>query len=209
MADKRLDQTTNASAVAAADNIPFVTAAGVTSYVTGDELAASGPFSSRYKPLASDRVWVPGTAFATTLGSSVVGTLGNGSTGLARTTAMLFDASVTESAVTFVAVPPQWATAEVKIWWSNAGAGAGDVVWRVELLNVINATDTNVVGASGENLTATAPAQYVTAVAQVISSVSLTAGATLRVAVRRTATDAADTLANDAGLLGIELVRVS
>ena len=45
MADKRLDQTTNASAVAAADNIPFVTAAGVTSYVTGDELAASGPFS--------------------------------------------------------------------------------------------------------------------------------------------------------------------
>ena len=64
MADKRLDQTTNASAVAAADNIPFVTAAGVTSYVTGDEMAASGPFSSRYAsstafPSGAFTAWTP------------------------------------------------------------------------------------------------------------------------------------------------------
>ena len=57
---KRFDQTTNATAVAAADQIPFITAAGVTSYATGDEFAASGPFSSRYAPLPGQwTAWTP------------------------------------------------------------------------------------------------------------------------------------------------------
>lgn len=210
MADKRLDQTTNASAVAAADNIPFVTAAGVTSYVTGDELAASGPFSSRYKPLASDSIWIPASAFSAVVGSPTLGNLGAATDWTRITPAFLFDASAGESATAYQYVPPSWASFNVFVWWSNAGTGSGDVAWQVYWAAFADAENTDTAGGTSNLLTVAAPARYVTKRTQAgASAVTATAGEIVRIVVHRSGSAGGDTLANDAGLIGVELVRVS
>lgn len=205
MADKRLDQTTNASAVAAADNIPFVTAAGVTSYVTGDEMAASGPFSSRYvSKTEDDRLWIPAMNLRQTTGAPVMSQLGS-------TPVWVFDANTAQGVVASCLTPDFWASCHVDYWWTNAGAGAGDVVWYLSTNSYSDGdllTQADTVRNGGTAYTA--PASEVVEVTRVTSSaMSLTAGELLRLFVYRTATSGSDTLANECALLGVELVRAS
>lgn len=209
MADKRLDQTTNASAVAAADNIPFVTAAGVTSYVTGDELAASAPFSSRYKPLASDRRFLQPGVFETTVGTPTKGTLGNATSGVRRIGAILFPASGDTVIVGTFMWPVGWSTATAHLWWSNAGAGAGAVYWFVTVDEFADGESTDKTGTTILNAAVTAPAQYVALRTNLGSAFSGTTGEVVRFTVQRAGDVAGDTLGNNCGLLGIELVRAS
>ena len=70
-------------------------------------------------------------------------------------------------------------------------------------------TDTTDAGDVDSSYTVTAPAQYVAKRSAGPTSVSNTVGEVRRVSVIRSANEAADTLANDAGLIGVELVRVS
>lgn len=205
---KRFDQTTNAASVAATDNVPFITAGGVTSYVTGDELAASTSFSSRYKALASDRIWMPAQELFATSGSAVMGTLGNASSGTNRTPAMLFDAASFEFAVGVFVMPPGWSTFSTHLWWSNAGAGTGDVSW-VHYNDQFSSGDTSDAAPTGTFVTPTAPLQYVLLRTSFSGTTSATAGQLVRVTIMRNGPSGTDTLANDAGLVAIELVRAS
>lgn len=204
MADKRLDQTTNASAVAAADNIPFVTAAGVTSYVTGDELAASGPFSSRYVPLTSDVVWIPAGAFAVTAGSPSIAAY---ATSVVSWTAVLYDASSAEYAGSNAWLPAHWNTFHIDLYWTNPSSGSGDVVWTTIYRSFGDGDATGVT--SGGNDTVTAPAEDVLKVSRLETSISPTRGRPLFFVIGRLASDAADTLGNDAAVIGVALVRAT
>lgn len=202
MADKRLDQTTNASAVAAADNIPFVTAAGVTSYVTGDEMAASGPFSSRYVPTSGDKFFVPAAAFGPVYQSPSLTTVaGNQS-------AWFLDPSTDEWIGSGVYVPSWWSTYHVDIVWTINASASGDV--RLGLLCDSSADGENLSsGTTSNTLNFTAPAQYVVKHSRILTSSTLALGQTLAMSVYRDGANAADTLTVDCAILGVLFVRAS
>src|SRR5690606_29941290 len=79
--------------------------------------------------LKTARLWGPANLFTAVAGSPALGTLGDGSATTNRQSVMLFDASATEVAAANFQVPQDWATFDVYLWWSNAGAGSGNVVW--------------------------------------------------------------------------------
>lgn len=211
MADKRLDQTTNASAVAAADNIPFVTAAGVTSYVTGDELAASGPFSSRYKPLASDSVFIPANDLHATTGTASMGTLGNATNAYSRAPVRVFVSAGDTITWAWAEMPLGWATFDIYVWWSNAGTGSGNVRFACNANAFAdNETTDSDASTSATFSTVVAPARYITKRSKLNgSAIAADSGELLRVLVMRNGSSGADTLTNDIGVVGVELVRVS
>lgn len=176
-----------------------------------DLRAAAGnmsAFDSRYMPL--DKLWLPAGQFDILAGSPSTGTLGNATLSTNRQPVWLLDQSSVETVGTSVLQPANWATFDVYVWWSNAGAGAGDVVWQYNLATFANAetTDSNV--PSGHSGTFTAPLQYVAQRDKLSTSArNASPGEILKVAISRVASVAGDTLANDCGLIGVELVRVS
>lgn len=105
-------------------------------------------------------------------------------------------------------MPPQWwATFDVDLYWSNAGAGSGDVTWRARSAFI---TDGDTVAVpSGTSTDATAPAQNVAEVTTILSGVTLTAGELLQLFIQRVGGSGTDTLGNDAALLGVMLRQVS
>lgn len=204
MADKRLDQTTNASAVAAADNIPFVTAAGVTSYVTGDEMAASGPFSSRYAPTSGDTVWVGAASMALQTGSP-------SQSNTVRFPNWLFDQSVEEIVGYSVYLPQWWSSYHVDLYWTNESLQSGNVRWQLGY--GFNGDGESIDGATnsyGATTNIAAPSYRVLKVSRLTSSpISLVTGEILAGFVYRIANNAGDTLAGDAAVLGVLFTRAS
>jgi hypothetical protein len=180
----------------------------VPKYITADELAQGSQFSGRYKPLANDRLWVPAQTFAIISGCAF-GILNTGASAFERTEVLLFDASTAEIASCLVATPPSWSTFNLYVWWTNAGAGSGDVVWAPSVLNFGDTESTASVSWSGTTTTGTAPLINITEVTQMTGTFSASSSKVCRINLRRTAADVADTLTNDAGLIGIELVRAS
>jgi hypothetical protein len=180
----------------------------VSKSITADELAQGSQFSGRYKPLASDSIFIPATQFFGSVGSPTLLTVGNASTGANRVVAWLFDAASNETISTTTIIPPGWASLSVHLWWSNAGAGAGDVVWYFyhDLFADGDDTDTNTLVTASA---VAAPLQYVAKRQAFSGTVSVTAGQLLKTAIFRFASDATDTLANDAAVIGLELVRAS
>lgn len=251
---KRFDQTTNATAVAATDNVPFITAAGVTSYVTGTELAASAPltdafwpnsttalagsgladadripvldgstpkyieagevaqasqFTSRYKPLASDVVGLSHGAMSAIVGSPSLGVVEAVGDTTLRQAAWLLDSGAFEGVSGELAIPPSWATVDVYGWFANAGAGSGDIVTSFRMKKLADGVTT--VGADtglASGLTLTVGAQSIAKRLSLLSGVSVTAGI-YKVTMCRDGANGADTLGNDVGLLGVEIVRAS
>lgn len=176
-----------------------------------DLRAAAGnmsAFDSRYKPLASDRLWLSAQEFSISVNTPSLGDLGSAGAGNQRTTAWLFDSGVAEAVGGFFMMPVGWATADMFVWWSNAGAGAGDVVWSFGTLTLVNTTNSDAAGTLSSS-TITAPAQYVVKRSAGPTAITATAGQVVRLMLRREGANAADTLGNDAGLLGVELVRAS
>jgi hypothetical protein len=180
----------------------------VSKSITADELAQGSQFSGRYKPLASDRLWIPAGALVVIEGSPSYGILGSPSFTSQKQDCVLLDASSVEVVAATTLVPPGWATFDLYYWWSNAGAGSGDVRWRIASMSFADAATTES-GDIDNSYTVTAPAQYVAKRSTGATGVSVTAGNIRRVTVMRLANDAADTLGNDAGLIGLELVRAS
>lgn len=180
----------------------------VSKKITADELAQMPQLSSRYKPLASDTVWIPGVDLRPTLNTPSVGTLGNATFTVYRQDVLLFDHDTDENATLTTFVPPGWTTVNLYLWWSNAGAGAGGVAWRHNRLVLADAVTTDD-GVASVTTVATAPAQYVAKRTTLASSVAVTANAPFRLVIGRNSQDAGDTLTNDAGVIGVEIVRAS
>lgn len=145
-----------------------------------------------------DRVVIPASAF-TTLG----GTPAQGAVNVLA--ALLFDAAAVEEAGTVATVPAIWATFDIMLWWTNAGAGGGNVVWRADHA-VTNAggTLTRVINAA---VTLSAPAQGVVRLDTLKADVARVDFPLVHVNAVRIGSDAADTLLNDAALIAVELRR--
>ena len=147
-------------------------------------------------------LWIPAASFA----------LGSGSPSLAPYTsvfwmAWLFDAASEEGIATTAYIPTGWSTLDIDLWWTNAGAGSGDVRWDPRTNNF---GDTETISSpAGSQSNVTAPAQNVMKVSTVRSGVTCTAGELSAIYLGREAANVADTLANDVAVFGIRLRKAS
>lgn len=124
--------------------------------------------------------------------------------------AMAFDAAAVEKAVATIDVPSAWLTFRIDAVWTNLAGGAGNVVWATEVRFHGDTDDFDAVAADTETMAAVAaPAQDVTKVTVVGTTVTRTASKFVTVHIERTGTSGSDTLANDAGLIGLNLVRLT
>lgn len=135
-------------------------------------------------------------------GSSVLGTVGAG-----WWTARLYDPATGQGADAVITIPSGWATVDVDVWWTNAGAGAGNVVWDCRLQ--AKADGAAMTGPTYTPVTIAAPAQDVTKKSTLRTGVAVTAGGLLLVNLNRAAADAADTLGNNAGVMAIAVRKAS
>lgn len=129
-------------------------------------------------------------------------------------TVWLFDAAGSEGVVVTFGrgeIPPNWLTYSVEILWANTAATAGNVVWQIGSAAPRGEGDTVTVDV---NTTTAAVAAGTTAVVirTPVSGTHNVPTATdplgfLRVI--RLGADAGDTLGNDAGLLGLRLLRAT
>lgn len=147
--------------------------------------------------LGSDR-------FEVNSGSPVIGAIAGG-----RRNAWLFDSSADEIIGTELAIPPGWTRVRIELGWVNAGAGSGDVVWGLNIGKFSPGESLNASDQINRNLTGTAGAQDVLVVTtqfdQDITTPTGSGFAFLR--VRRSGTDVADTLGNDAGLVYVRIYK--
>jgi hypothetical protein len=123
---------------------------------------------------------------------------------------MMFDAAGTEIAETWVLVPKGWEGATPTVVWVNAGAGSGDVVWRVQALARVSGESINAVDDTGDSSgdAFTAGSQDVVTVSTLGTDLTaLDQGDYMSLRVSRLGAEGTDTLGNDAGLIGVKLVR--
>lgn len=114
-----------------------------------------------------------------------------------------FDAAADEIIAGSAKVPDYAKQADVYVWWTNLGAGAGDVVWSLNYNTFADGDDSDVADA-GLAATVTAPAQdFIKRTSLGIATV--VGGEFLSLRMSRTGTDVADTLGNDAGVMFIEI----
>lgn len=122
------------------------------------------------------------------------------------------DAAAEESVTAFIDIPEHWATYHIDLLWANSGAGAGDVSWRVDNGNV-EPGGSITSGNLNTAVTATAGAVDVLMSTRLKSNQGApTAGASSGVGalrIVRQAADAADTLPNDASIVGLRLTKAS
>lgn len=131
-----------------------------------------------------------------------------GVVGGSRRPAFLFDASSQEFIANWFKVPKHWAGFNAAVHWVNAGSGSGDVVWAVlgkefAVTETLNVADDQV----SADTTTTAGAQDIVTTTSLALTFTCTPNEFFSLRVRRTAAAVADTLGNDAGLIGIRLAR--
>jgi hypothetical protein len=122
--------------------------------------------------------------------------------------AWLLDAATVEGVGAVGMVPTSWATVGVDIWWTNAGAGSGNVRWEVFFDDKADAA-TLATHTADHDAAIAAPSQNVLKKSVVVASHAVVPGELFNVMVRRDAADGADTLANDAALLAVVVRRVT
>lgn len=144
------------------------------------------------------RLWVPGARFTANTGTPVLNADG----------LLLFDAAAVERGATTIVLPAWWLTCSVVLHWANAGAGTGAVKWSFRY-DFIDAGQT--IGTYTTMLLAGTTAGAVNVVVEQTQTGSITniADAVMLCQVERAATDALDTLANDAGLIGVEFLQLT
>jgi hypothetical protein len=117
--------------------------------------------------------------------------------------AIAYDKDATEATASSFTVPHDYASGlVVQLVWTNLGAGSGNVVWRVGLNNQGDGGTAS--SLSTADSVAAAPVQHVwkyTASGVTFPNAAV-AGQHVLLSCGRLATDAADTLANDAGFVG-------
>lgn len=122
----------------------------------------------------------------------------------ARWRAWLLDAASTEQVTGYLLIPAAWATINVTLWWYNAGVNSGDVVFRAVQLSE-PAGDALNASVATMDLTGTAGAQDVLVKSTFGSTFTPISGELAAIAIQRQGGAAADTLANDAGLLAVDI----
>lgn len=132
-----------------------------------------------------------------------------GSSNADRVNVFLLDAAATEDLGYSEVVPPEWQTVSVTLVWANSAASVGDVRWTVTW-TVAGDSESGVTQTGTSSATDAAPATAAPLKYTLTApSIAVAPGKVLVVRVRRSATDAADTLANDAGLVGAIITKVS
>lgn len=152
---------------------------------------------------SSDQIFIPADAFSATAGSPAMATVAGG-----RYRAMHFDAASQETVACCVDLPSHVAAVSVAIFWTNAGAGSGNVVWSISLDRAGDGETlaASAGGGSSGNTTIAAPSQDVLKVSTLISSVGADETKLLNIRVTRVAADGSDTLGNDAAVLGVRIL---
>ena len=153
----------------------------------------------------TDSIFIPMKEFTAVSGTPAITLAGGG-----RRNVLAFDAASLETADAFIQIPTGWESIAVEVIWANLGAGSGDVVWRVQgLARTAGETLDTADNTGGAGTTITAGAQNIVMVSAMSGNLDLiNENYYLSVRVSRLGTDAGDTLANDAGLIGITLTRV-
>lgn len=162
---------------------------------------------------------VPGTQYATVppilLNAKDLQSIGGspalgwvGSSNADRTNVYLLDPASIEDVGCQVMLPASWSAFKVTVIWANTASSAGDVRWTIGYTFAgsgdNSTTQTGTGSATGTAPATSGPLAYTT----VLSSVTAVSGKLLILRVRRAATDVLDTLAVDAGLVGVLLERV-
>jgi hypothetical protein len=105
--------------------------------------------------------------------------------------------------------PPHWSTYHLDVKWTIVAAITGDVMLRWDTMALGNGANANGAPISGVPVTVTAPAQFITKISRVASSVAVDPGAENFTRLIRLGNDAADTLAGVAAVLGLAYTRAS
>ena len=123
---------------------------------------------------------------------------------------MLFDPAASETAICPISVPPGADFVDVDLWWTNGGAGSGNVVWTLYQARAfvdgvaLNVSDFN----DPVAVIVAAPAQHVLKKTRIRTRLPTFGASVLRLALNRNGTDVADTLdANDAAAVAIVATR--
>ncbi len=159
-----------------------------------------------YQTLGDSQIFVTAPAFAGIGGSPTFAGIGGG-----RWAGLVFDAASQEIVAAAIEIPPSWTTLTVELYWTNGGAGSGNVVWALQL---DRAGDGETLAASGGggasgDLTIAAPAQDVLKVSTMVTDQACDQTKLLNLRLIRQAANVADTLGNDAAALGIRLRRTN
>lgn len=164
-------------------------------YTTAVELAAAIP--------SAVPVWIGAGAMGTITGSPSLSGVGG-----PRYPAWLLDAAVEESVAATWDMPAGWATVHIDLYWTNAGAGSGNVQWDIRCDNVADGGTMSSAGTSAAAAVA-APAQDVLKVTRIHTGLALTSTNLINCRVIRDGANVADTLANDAGVIGVLITKAS
>lgn len=148
-------------------------------------------------------LWIPANLFMNSSGTPTFAAVGSP----ARWPMWLMDAAATEIIAATTMVPSSFANVKIELYWTNAGAGSGDVVWRASLDSKADAGTLANPSTLADN-TITAPAQTVLKVSTLVASQAVDATKVLDFEIIRIGGNAADTLANDAGVIGVLLTSV-
>lgn len=151
-------------------------------------------------------VWVSAGAMGLTSGSPSLADVGGD-----IAPAWLMDAAGTEIVAGSLYVPPSWTTASFKMYWTNAGAGAGDVVWSASYTDGLADGDSIATGEATllGDTAVTAPAESVLDIYTLNAGIAVTASQALSFRIARKGANVADTLVNDAGIVGVLIQRVT
>jgi len=155
--------------------------------------------------VGNDLIWLPVPVWRGTVGSPAISDSAQGQSAK-RISSWELDASTAEAITTTCQLPPAWGAFSLDVYWANSGAEAGDVVWSPQHYQVGAGTDMGASETIGDNVVATAGLVSVCVVTTVLTGVAITANV-LRIELLRNATNAADTLANDCGVIGCMVRR--
>lgn len=146
-------------------------------------------------------LWIPAQAFISRQGSPALAIVGAST----AYQAWAFDQTTVEGILSEFVMPSDYTsgTLTVKLYWTNLGAGSGDVIWRIFIRNTAATGNLDSGGFTSGSDTITAPAQNVLKIST--SSVSFTpvAGNVIQIIPDRNASNGSDNLGNDAGLVGV------
>jgi hypothetical protein len=136
--------------------------------------------------------------------SALSGSVAMAAFATSRATCWAFDATSNESISSTLSVPDQAASAVVTLISTNLGAGTGVVKWNLNYSGFIGGEDMDVADSTATLTWGGAVGQdYM--VSSDFASFSVTDGDMLKLSIERDASDGADTLGNDAGVISIKV----
>lgn len=170
--------------------------------IADDGRLSEAYLDSQYAPKADvTRLFIPASAYNFNASSPALTDVAT------NWTAWLFDSSSIETITTSLVLPDSWTTYDVSIYWTNAGAGSGSVVWYHGGTSAIDGGNLTS-GHAETGTTIAAPAQNILKISTVQAGVTASAGVN-NSRLFRFASDGNDTLGNDAAVLGVLFVKAS